>query len=177
MMRLNGWQRFWILLSVIYGLTVLIFSLMSFPTSKEYEQQKLYAYMESASRFNQAYNSLINAGFSQKEIDEYVSKGNFFDKADIQENPLDSPQVVRNKYYSDLSDDQILKKIREKYSKKVDLNKIEAEYQRNLDNLKKQRFQFIGFMILLWIIPITSIYLLGMSINWVVRGFKHNGKA
>lgn len=177
MTRLNGWQRLWVLLSMIYGLAVFIFSLLLFPDSNTYDQRRVYAYIESASKYNNVYNTLIKAGFSPKEIEEHIAKGNKLEESKISDESLESPQDIRNKYYSDLSDAQLINKIREKYYKKIDFNKIESEYQKDLNALKNEKFQFIGLAMLAWVIPIGAIYLLGMSIKWVIQGFQRGKSA
>lgn len=73
-MRLNGWQHLWILLSEIYGLGVSIFSVMVFLGSSEYDQQRFDAYLNSVLKYNKVCTTLTKAGFSQKEINEYISK-------------------------------------------------------------------------------------------------------
>ena len=173
MKKLNGWQRLWIIFSVIYGSAVVVFSIIGFPDGLNYEHQRLYDSINAVSKYDETYKLLKKAGFSEKEIEDHVSEGNKLEEHNLPGGyELETPQDIRRKYYSDLSDNEILAKLREKYQEKVNFNKIDDEYIKNMNILKKERIRYIGLAFLTWLLPLIAIYLFGLSINWVIKGFR-----
>ena len=37
---------------------------------------------------------------------------------------------------------------------------------------RSERIEILGYMFLIWIIPCSVLYALGMAAGWVLRGFK-----
>ena len=80
--------------------------------------------------------------------------------------------AVRQKYYGDLSDEEIIDRLNTKFKGKVDLSRIELEYLRKLDGLRGEQAKVVGYALMWWLIPSSCLYLLGLAVAWVIRGFR-----
>jgi hypothetical protein len=47
-----------------------------------------------------------------------------------------------------------------------------ADYHRAVEQLPKERFQFLLATLAYWLVPPMIVYILGWSVGWVVRGFR-----
>jgi len=107
MKRLNGWQRLWVVLSIIYLLVVVGSTFALFPKASEVSNARVYDSINAVGRFREA------------------NEGSRFQGA----------YTVRADDYFDLSDEQIIKRLHEKWGDKVDFTKIELEYKQKMQNL------------------------------------------
>lgn len=53
-----------------------------------------------------------------------------------------------------------------------DLKKLGEQYTKRIANLNKERIENIVFGFLFWIIPVITVYILGLAVRWIYRGFK-----
>lgn len=141
--RLNGWQRLWLVLSVIYLIVVIGFTFTLMPKASQYLSSRVYDTVRTI-KDNVAELSL-NTSLSTFEIREA---------------------------YSDLSDEEFIQIIHKNYKDKVDFDAIEKKYRNKMSRLPSVRAKFIGLGLLFWIGPIILIYILGISVGWIVKGFK-----
>jgi hypothetical protein len=80
--------------------------------------------------------------------------------------------TVRQKYYGDLGDDEIMSRIHAKFKDKIDFAKVEGEFNRKMDGLRTEQAKVIAFALLWWLIPSALLYLFGVAVAWVVQGFR-----
>lgn len=143
--RLNGWQRLWVLATILYLGPVCVVAIDSFPKARDYTRTRVDDSIEAVGRYM-----------------ETTTTGYTFEGA----------YAVRQKYYGDLSDDEIIDRISTKFKGKVDLSRIELEYLRKLDGLRGEQAKILGYALMWWLIPSLSLYLLGLAVAWVIRGFR-----
>lgn len=74
--------------------------------------------------------------------------------------------------YSDFSDEELIQIIHKNYKDKVDFDAIEKKYRNKMSRLPFVRAKFIGLGLLFWVAPIVLVYILGISVGWIVKGFK-----
>ena len=82
--------------------------------------------------------------------------------------------TVRQKYYSDLTDEQIIERVHTKFEDKVDLAKIDSEYAKKLSRLGTERAKIAGYAFIAWVGPLLVVYAMGAAIGWVIRGFRRS---
>jgi hypothetical protein len=145
---LNGWQRLWVLTSLIY-LTFVIF----------------IAVIDFSKPWNSIPPGEIKKNLSEKSLllikaaDKFADKDGWIDVALVM--PIKFPDNTEVLVPAD--------------TKQVDLdyiNKDSGETSNKLTN--KMRINFIGKMFATWLIPCLVVYALGLSFHWVYRGFKIN---
>jgi hypothetical protein len=49
---------------------------------------------------------------------------------------------------------------------------IHEKYKQKLSNLQREKMKVIGIGFLFWVIPSIIVYILGMGIGWIYRGFR-----
>lgn len=140
MIKLNGWQRLWVVLSITYFAIVVAFTFSLWPNESKIENCWVY--------------SLI----------------------DETKDPNDYTYQIRDAY-KDISDKELIRRINAKYSSNQDykeiLNSINLKYQSELQSLWKEQIKTIAIALMAWLLPIATVYLLGLSIGWIYKGFKN----
>jgi hypothetical protein len=168
--KLSGWQRLW---AVSCGLCLLVtaaLTLLALPSGRDYERKRVLDSIDLVSKHNTFVQKLEAAGFSKAEIEEHLSKsGKLDDHLSISREASD---VIRSRHYADLSDEELLTRLHEKYSRKVDFTSIESAYRKDIKRLKTERLQFVMFAFLIWCGVSLGIYGLGFSAGWVIKGFR-----
>jgi len=145
--ELSGWQRLWILATVIYFLFLLIISYADFPT-------------------------VNNSFFEDKDIAKYLSaktlqiladEGASFDGVTNAKKQITLP--TGKEVYISIN-----------YTQK-DEDYINHDYEKTISKLlNRNRIAFSVAMVALWIIPCLAVYVLGLSFHWVYMGFKKNNE-
>lgn len=89
--------------------------------------------------------------------------------------PKDYAYEIREAY-KDIPDGELIKRINAKYSEKPEykeiLNTTNLKYQMEIQSLGKNRFKTFGIALLAWLFPIGILYLVGVAIGWIYKGFK-----
>lgn len=168
--RLNGWQRLWVVFSGLCLLATALLTVLALPSGLEYERKRLLDSIDLVSKQKALLQRLEAAGFSKAEIEEHLSKGGKPEDKLVADH--EAPDVIRAKHYSDLSDKEILNRLHDKYSKKVDFTSIEDAYRKDIARLRTERFQVVLFALLIWCGVSLGIYGLGLSVCWVAKGFR-----
>jgi hypothetical protein len=143
--RLNGWQRLWIVLSVIYLIVVVAFVIAVMPRASHYARSRLYNSIDTVGRY------------LERDDASFRYEGGW---------------TMRTKYYADLSDEQVLAKLHDKYKDKVDFDPVESEYRRKMNRRLLEQAQTFGIALLFWLIPVVALYILGVGVAWIIRGFR-----
>lgn len=145
MRTLNGWQRLWIVLSVLLVLPVGWVSFHTAPKAKDLIDWRVSQSIELVGKHLEA------------TTPGYKYEGRL---------------TVRQEYYSDLSDEQIIDRLHSKFADKVDLAKIDLEYEKKQAALPVEIGKHAGLALLAWLLPVGVVYALGTAVAWVIRGFK-----
>lgn len=141
--KLNGWQRLWVLSSVIWLITVLFIAVSTYPTKQ---------------------NTFIGDDEVMKNLSDKTIK------------ILAKPGGVVGKYSNIRSVETLPNGL--EFSVASGMSQADIDYVRNdytnVDNkiVNKKRISFIWQMAMFWIAPCIVIYVIGLSLNWVYRGFK-----
>jgi len=138
--KLSGWQRLWLVLSVIYLIVVAAFTIILMPKASQYSSSMVHDTIQTT-------------------IDNVPKLSNMY------------VYQIREAY-SDFSDEELIQKIHEKYKDEVDFDAIEKKYRNKMSHLPSVRAKFIGLGLLFWVAPIVLVYILGISVGWIVKGFK-----
>lgn len=142
--RLNGWHRLWVALSVIWLLVVAAFTIALVPKASDYRSTRLY--------------------------DSIDAVGRHLEREDPTRR-YEGAWTTRSKY-TDLSDEEVLVRLHDKYKGKVDFQPIETEYRRKNDRLPIERAKAGGVAFLVWLVPAVAVYALGLTVAWIIRGFR-----
>jgi hypothetical protein len=139
----NGWQRLWLLMSVIYLLFVLVIGYTNFPTAN-------------------------NTFLADNEILKNLSDKTLLMLADEGET-VGLVSNIKEKFVLPTGQ-EIYLSIKFDSKEKDNLYK---DYEKAIANIvNKKRIIFLLYMLAFWVIPCLSIYALGLSFRWVYRGFK-----
>ncbi len=139
---LNGWQRLWVIFSLISLVFLLIAAIMLFPSPTDISHND--SILEKLSTASKA--KLAPAD----------------DKGIIWDDVVGLKVEMPNKYVFSFA----------KGVKESDAEIVSAEYfniLREIAYIKK--FQFVLFALVIWLGAIGVIYAFGWSIGWVYRGF------
>lgn len=89
--------------------------------------------------------------------------------------PNDYAYQIREAY-EDITDRELIKRINAKYyanpEYKETLNTLNLRYQKDIQLLWRDQFKTIGIALMAWVIPIVIVYLMGLAIGWIYKGFK-----
>lgn len=156
--KLNGWQRLWVLASLIYLVAVVFVAIIDFPTPwKSYISDE-----EITKKLSIKTLQLI------AKTDDWIEvpvnqKGDIFGK----EVTAEQLQPITIQFPNGK------KLLVSTGTKQADLDYINKDYCNAVISLtNKERIHFIVTILLAWIVPCIAVYMLGVSVNWVYRGFK-----
>ncbi|HEY9161837.1 MAG TPA: hypothetical protein VIS94_12245 [Desulfomonilia bacterium] len=123
-----------------------------------------------ALRHDEYIKKMLDAGFSKTEIERDFPRG--MTPYDFRTIDYESPDEIRVKYYADLSDKEILTRLHDRYSKKVDFASVETAYEKGMARLRTKQLETILFSFLVWLGISLGVYGLGYSAGWVINGFR-----
>lgn len=145
--KLNGWQRIWVVLSIIYFLVVI-----------------------TVSGF--IINDVRPSSVKIKKDYSYKFKLSLMANSDFRGLLDDAKQIVIERL---LNNDEILNKFGHKKHLNNKFLDIKEQYKNELSELNKKQLHFfiksIVIFLLVWLIPICLIYVFGLSVRWVINGF------
>lgn len=150
--RLNSWQGLWIVLSVLYTVPVVVFTVDSLPNAAYFSRARAYcshAYALDTIRAVSRYYETTEPNFR-----------------------FMGARAVRADQYQGLTDQQIVDRLQGIWGDRVTFTQVEARYQRRLDEVRTADIKIIGHGILVWLIPIAVIFVLGLSVGWIIDGFR-----
>ena len=168
-LKFNGWQRLWIVLACIWAIFLLVIlgsdlrSAINFDFYAELEKEKALLMIEAA----------LNLEGEELKRREERGEYQFGERHQLYlKQQRGADDILRNDYQGK-SNVQVIKSIEDKYGKKIDSLSFQqkAEFnvsERNAENWKK--LLFAAFW--LWLTPIIFLYLSGLSVAWIVRGFR-----
>jgi hypothetical protein len=142
---LNGWERLLVVFSVLLFVVVMWFAVQLMPSDEAIKNRRL----------SESIDLVGNYRLKNKEIAEY--QGSSF---------------VRYQFYKDLTDDQILNELHLRWGNKVDFSPIDKKYEAEVANLPLQKAKTLGVGFILWLFTVAVIYVFGVGVAWVIRGFR-----
>lgn len=143
---LSGWNRLFIVLSGFMLVAAVWISVRNIPSEEAIQNRRLIESLD-----------LVEKYLLSKEPLRLRQGG----------------QYIRETYYSDLSDEQMLRGLSEKYGDVVDFSGIEIKYKNQLSELPYQWVKSISFGLLLWLLAVTTLYAFGRAIAWIQQGFRN----
>ncbi len=143
--QLNGWQRLWVLLGVIYLVAIVIVTYSVIP--KHSQILSSWAY------------DIIDQIKTHEKLDTYnwtLRNEIFGDKSD--------KDIVEgtNRKAANSNDKEWQRTVQE----------LEKKYKKQFDGLPKEQMETIGIASLVWAGSMAFLYALGFGIGWVYRGFR-----
>jgi hypothetical protein len=171
--NIGGWYRLWIVLSVIYLFVIIRFAVINFPTNIDNYPGSIDFYYKLERRDYVIDTVGDYLGLKDKILKQISSEKN------VQRKNRD-PFFIHNaiydeltKKYKKLSNEELIEKLYNEYKNKInfDFSSIENEYRKNMYKLKQKRIYFIGKVFLIYFIPVIMLYLFGLSVRWIYRGF------
>lgn len=148
---LNGWQRLWVLIGVIYACAVAAFSFINFPNKLTISE-----YLGSS--------NVELGNFIPTEPVYYVLIKEKWIKVDHTAKHKNKDQCIY------LRDNEWSEPISCEDFYRVDLPREFNESDRRTLTLK--RAKFIGGTVLFWAIPLVALYIFGAVVGWVIIGFR-----
>jgi len=145
LLRLNGWQRMWVVVSLLYLVAVIIFTIAFMPERANIEQAWEYETDAIAGS-----NTRLELPFRDMSDEARV-------------------KVIREVYpdaYQDLNDEELATALRTR------IGFINIKHQARLAGLFGEQVKSMGLGLLAWIVPSVVLYMLGWSIGWIYRGFQ-----
>jgi hypothetical protein len=159
-LRLNGWQRLWILVAVLYLPAAAAVVATQFPTTS----QVYSAWADAALQV--AGEDLRRT--QQHQWQDWEIREHLFPKLTDKELVQKLTEGARK---TDLNDP--MKKDLTRYKEKI--LQLESTYLPRLDALSTERVKVVGWGVLGWAGPLAILYGLGLAVAWVVRGFHQRG--
>lgn len=168
--RLHGWQRLWIVLSILYLLVVISFDFFIWPESKSIEKHRLNEVDKLISK--------SKGGEKRYELTDLVESLNRdgvdiveeFNRQGVFENGAwsrEEANLMAHENWAKLADLLIAR-----HKGDIDFTEIESQYKRDLRKVSDERKRIVLFSLLFWVASVVGVYLFGLSIRWIIRGFK-----
>jgi hypothetical protein len=152
--RLNGWQRLWILVSVLYLIFVGFFTYVFWPTVETTWHRKEFIERMPADvrqHVSAAFSSQYEADREEREVKAKYPKVEWDGRPQIL--PNGAVLIVKGDDFQRFNAMMVYSEI------------ISAE-------VKAQRRVTVGYAALAWLVPCLLLYAFGWVIGWVYRGFR-----
>lgn len=141
--KLNGWQRLWVLLCILYFILVVGVTISTFPNPSDVANEEIFE--KQLSQKSRSMLAMPDA------------KGTIWDDQVGFDVKMPNGYILRFK----------------KGQKENEVQNAAHEYYELLEHqANKNIFVHIMLALFWWAFPSTSFYILGWSIGWVYRGFK-----
>lgn len=192
-MKLSGWQRLWIVLSVIWLLPVAFFTVRSMPKASQYEWGRYEATRALIKKESSLAVKLTDGtiiidvpkGVSRKELEQLHAKKiqahsripmplrPVFDPSFASLIRLNEPAETRRVSWTDPAYPvSLVKRLHNKYGKWIDFSGVESTYKNNLKQLPSEKVKIGAYAFLFWLASIALLYVLSGAIGRVVRGLR-----
>lgn len=141
--RLNGWRRLWLVLSVLWGAWVILYSIPKIPTQES--QLRVWADFVA---FDVVYRNPDRPYLNQKKTSDDIRNAhrNLSDKEFIEM----APKIYPN----------------------VDFSSTLASYRQDMEGLTKYQLSGIGTAALAVFLVPALVYGFGLVIAWILAGFR-----
>lgn len=145
---LNGWQRIWVVLSVVYLLVVIAVSApiisRGIPTIAKLQKTYAIELIALLDKYDPDYKSLTPE--AKRIVSEKVS-----------------------------ADYKALSKLSDNFKDNKKFSELEEKYRSDISNISRLHTHYLArsifFSLMIWLIPISTVYAIGLSAGWIMRGF------
>jgi hypothetical protein len=168
-MKLNGWQRLWVVTSITLLIPTLLFIVDNFPTKETLSKNKEHSLSNINSQIERLEVRIINLKTGKEEFQETKTSNGVVH--------IDLRSLELYTGHQELTKDEkiiFLNKRIEMFKK--DKISQEMAFQKSLQNLGIAQLKHIFYMLLLWLISCLGIYTVCWTIVktylWVYAGFK-----
>jgi len=144
--QLNGWQRLWVLVGVIYLVVIAIVTISVVPK----RSQLISGWAYDAVDLIKAHEKVDSSNWT-------LRKGVFGDASD---------EEIVTKITTGAA------KTEDK-DWRIKVKELEAKHTKRLDGLLGEQLRAVGIAILVWFVPVVLLYALGYGVGWVYRGFRN----
>jgi hypothetical protein len=188
-MRLGGWIRLWVLLTVLWTLFIGWLTWSTWPPS--YPSLDPNASVEDLNRLASDRTVVATEATPPQGSPTFDPTKSFtviwdstLDEIMREDEKLTRAEFiarirVRYPVYNDLSDDDLLGRMLDKYpflrSSMTDIDPlmtIDAADRRALNRANRNRAVLAALA--LWLVPPVGLYAFGFGVGWVYRGFRHS---
>jgi hypothetical protein len=155
-LRLNGWQRLWVVFSGLTAMCAVLVAASFWPKSEKTELRAIYA-IELALQV--AFEKARDAGNQRDELNALRAMAA-------------GAATVRARDFSDTPANVLIQKLRPTLK---DTPQEDAYIQREFEDLKElraEKLRLILYSLTAWLCISTVVYCVGWSIAWVRRGFR-----
>jgi hypothetical protein len=150
---LNGWQRLWLIASLLWLVGVPALFGASFPTEEKWEMESWVRSNESSSTYK-AITEEIQAVCRRRS----EQSGELLDYAHCMDANQTSYQSAINRSREEAA------RVREEANIRI------------RDVLLTEQIKHVGLAVLIWLVPVGIAYLLGVTAAWVIQGFRSTSK-
>lgn len=161
-LKINGWQRLWIVLSILYLFAVIVVAAMVWPQSTQIEKRFLnetYGLIDESEGKNEKY-----------KFTDFVEEAN-------QRGLFNSPKDEKEELRAAENWLALAERAISKHKGKINFSEVRNAYKMDLREVNAERKQVVLFSLLFWFLPVVTLYTLGLSVRWIIRGFKQQGNA
>ena len=141
--KLNGWQRLWIVVAVIYLVVVCVITFFLIP--KEREIRRSWA------------SDIIDV---VKTHDKSLQDQNTWEILDSYSD-LSYEEIIK-----------AIKKKHSTIDSTLDYIEIDKKYEDKLANLGWEQIKLASIGFLYWLVPVILAYVMGLALGWIYRGFR-----
>jgi hypothetical protein len=147
---MNGWIRLWVLVSATWLVAVFIYLVQQFPTEKTEpglrDDMTKESYRLNSTKATALFNNCLADFPGEEQANE---RNTCMNRAKIDYERL-----------SKIAQDEFLERLQQ--------NKAFVT-----EHILSSQLSALGVAFILWVIPVCVIYLLGVSVAWVTRGFRN----
>jgi hypothetical protein len=191
-MRLNGWQRLWVLLVILWLLPVVLFSYGTWPTTGSIPKADVYKRLkpEDGRRLTDYY-VVVAEGWTDvvEPPDAEVQKDKNFMAASVEDQKAYLAHLYPDFAKASLTDQNAwLGRITGIMGPTVDIEGHSVTFVRDIPQnemnqtaraydaalkqiLTRKRAVLVGWAFAFWALPAIALYALGFGVSWVRRGF------
>lgn len=160
-LELNGWQRLWVVFSVIGFIGMVTTVAILWPSNEPVERE----FFDDV--YMLIYKSTGKPGVSPASA--------YFEEAALR--GLLTPQqttLYNKKRWAELAELAIAKS-RER-GNRIDFSVVKRKHQRSAQDVQAEQKKLVIRGAFSWFAVIAAIYVLGLSVEWIIRGFRSSRK-
>lgn len=169
-MRLGGWKRLWIVLSVLYLLLVAFITITDIPKKSHVKRDWASATIDIVKQ----YDENLKHKFTWRILDEYtdMSYEELIEQIRKKYSDKFRTENETSKIIDPFKDKWEQYRIKKHYVPDNEFEVVNERYKKRLSSLWKEQAKSIGLGLVLWGVPVTAVFVLGVAFGWIYRGFK-----